>query len=379
MKYEDTFYLSLTGKNSHKVTIKAGHGNLTIGATGISKGKHDAWVDEDALISWNALEEHDHRKDIGWPRGISYEGNDNSFIEWADKRPIQGFVWKPTKDVVADLTNANIRSFELHVDKGKVDLTLSEKVSYVRIHGNLENVTFVKCPNDFALSFRSFQKRQEKPIYQLPLYPNASGARDVSVLGEVDGEPFDCSSLLQFTCMKSLCIYGNAMNLSALAKLEHLESINLQRMSNLEGMPKLETWKNLKHFYVDTIEETVGKQLKAELKVLQKEREFSEYSGVYKLKKAIWFTTEYNIPFSKWEDKKGKAAKSCLKEMRKAKSESDAHQAIVTFVTNINNLEDIETEEREGVFVAVGQLVEFSGLDIGQEMWAEWFDDVRDF
>lgn len=65
--------------------------------------------------------------------------------------------------------------------------------------------------------------------------------------------------------------------------------------------------------------------------------------------------------------------------MKKAKTESEVHDAIVNFVGTINKLSDIETSEREDTGTAVSQLIETSGLEIPQEIGQKWFDEARDF
>lgn len=88
--------------------------------------------------------------------------------------------------------------------------------------------------------------------------------------------------------------------------------------------------------------------MRAEGRKLLKEEKL-EYFSVTKLRKPIWFTTEYGIPFAGWEDKKAniatKAYKACLNQMKKAKTEGEVHDAIVNFVDAINKLSDIETSE----------------------------------
>lgn len=367
----------------HITTISTG--GLSIGANGISKGHHDAWVDADEMIDWSIFDK------IHWPgyegltlfQSLNYTGNDTTFADWFSNRPAKFFHFKPVKDVVVDLKKAQIRVFELYVNESLVDLSLGEKANYITIHGNLENVTFKNCPEEFFLSFKSFQNKQNKSVYQLPNYPVASTAKSVNIFGEVKGEPFDCESLLQFSELKSLYLSGNVTNLSALMKLEHLEKIGLSLIPDLKDMPGLATWKNLRDFFAENVEETVGKRLRDELKLLKKDRNFPAHCGVLKLRKSIWFETEYHIPFSNWEAKAAKVAtrayKNSLKEIRKKKEEADVYDAIVKLITHINELSDIDTVEREDVWIAINQLAEVSELSICPKLLEQWFDETRDF
>ena len=214
------------------------------------------------------------------------------------------------------------------------------------------------------------------------IYKSLEKTTSVEISGSPIGQAFDCKSLLQFSNLTSLNLSGNLVNLEALAELKHLERIGLRFVPDLTDMPKLTTWKSLKSFIGWNIEETAGKVLKTELNALSKEKEL-DYSNVSKLRKTIWFITEYGIPFSGWEDKSAKIAtkayKVCLKEVKKLKKENEIRKAIIEFVEVINKLPNIETSEREDVGIAVSQLVKSSVLDISEETGNKWFDEIRDF
>jgi len=378
------FDLPLTKQGTQHSSIQVGMAGLSIGSKGVSVGHHDAWVETDDIIDWSVFDRIDFpgHEDY-FIQSLHYMGNDVTFTSWTSNRPIRFFHFKPVTDVVVDLTKAQIRVFELYVSDSLVDLSLGEKANYITIHGNLENVTFKHCPEEFSLSFKSFQNRKNKSLYQLPNFPVAKTAKSISIFGEVNGEPFDCESLLQFSNLKSLYLSDNVVNVSALAKLEQLEKIGLSLILKLDEMPNLATWKHLGDFFAENVEETVGKRLRDELKLLKKDREFPAHCTVLKLRKSIWFETEYNIPFSNWEATSAKVAtkayKNSLKEMRKAKVEIDVYHAIIKLITCINELADIDTSEREDVWTAVNQLVKVSALSICQKMLEQWFDETRDF
>ncbi len=171
--------------------------------------------------------------------------------------------------------------------------------------------------------------------------------------------------------------------LEALAELVHLKRLALRYVPDLTGIPRLTTWENLNSFIGWNIEETAGKALATEYNALSKDREF-KYSGVSNLRKKIWFITSYGIPFSNWNDKKArttatKAYKTCLKGIKRAKTEDEVHMAITAFVEVLNKLPNMETSEREDAGVAVEQLVESSALNISTETGNKWFDETRDF
>lgn len=153
-------------------------------------------------------------------------------------------------------------------------------------------------------------------------------------------------------------------------------------MPAIKNMPKLSSWQNLKRFIAWNVEETAGKALKKELNDLTKQKDI-EYVSVSKLQKPIWFTTNYNLPFRAWEVSNEKAAtkayKSCLTQIKKAKTENTFREAIVTFVNVINTLPTIETSEREDVWTAINQLAETSSINVSTDLLTLWFDEARKF
>lgn len=383
--------ISLTGEKSHQVNIPAGQGSFSIGTKGISKGKYDVWVEEDSQINWAAFNElftghgqqHAERYPCGnWPRIFYYSGNDKGFIDWSSQRPIEEFHWSPQENAVVDLTKANINRFFLHTEKNKIQISTGDHIRSLFLSGDLNNIAIKECTSIPYLHFSPLCSPTEKQPYSLPSYTSLEKATSVDVSNSPLGPAFDCRSLLQFQDLTSLNLTGNVTHLEALTEWENLERIGLRFVPDLTNMPKLMSWKNLKSFIGWNIEETAGKVLRTELNQLLKEKEMN-YSSVSKLRKAIWFITEYGIPFSGWEDKNAKVAtkayKTCLKEIKKSKTESDVRQAIVGFIDAINQLSNIETSEREDVGTAVSQLIASSVLDISQETGNKWFDEIRDF
>ena len=125
-----------------------------------------------------------------------------------------------------------------------------------------------------------------------------------------------------------------------------------------------------------------GKLLRTELKKLRKERELN-YSTVSQLRKLIWFTTEYGIPFSGWTGKNAKIAvrsyKASVKKLKKAKEEQEVKEILIQFTVIFNDLPQIETTEREDIGEAVEQLRQVSSIEIDAEQAKSWFNQVRDY
>ena len=78
-------------------------------------------------------------------------------------------------------------------------------------------------------------------------------------------------------------------------------------------------------------------------------------------------------------EKATRAYKKCFDQIKKSTIEDEVHEAVSEFIQKINQLEGIETTEREDVGTAVRQLMENAPFKISDEKWMLWFDEVRDF
>lgn len=387
-----TLNISLTGYKSHQVKIPKGQGSFSIGTKGVSEGKYDVWVDQDSPINWDAFnefftsygEQHAESYPYGdWPRFFYYSGNDQGFIDWSAKRKIEELRWTPHSDAVVDLTKADITRMFISTEVHNIRLFVGDKIRDLFLLGSLDwiDIEESSCTPPY-LYFSPLCPKKETTPYQLPIFRAFEQASSVGVSNSPADGAFDCRSLLQFRNLRSLNLTGNMTNLDALSDLKQLQHIGLRYVPDLSRMPKLTVWPDLKSFIGYNIEETDGKLLRAELRKLMKEKEM-EYSSVTNLRKAIWFATEYGIPFSDWDSKNSKIAtkafKACMKEIKKTNTEDQVCDAITCFIAVINQLDNIETGEREDVWVAVTQLIESSALEISEETGRKWFDEIRDF
>ncbi|MDE6362923.1 MAG: hypothetical protein K2L86_01450 [Lachnospiraceae bacterium] len=378
------YVISLTGKDSHKVVIPAGQGTFSIGTKGISEGEYDVWVEQDSRINWDAFNEfytgygreHKEKYPYGnWPRWFYYSGNDTGFIEWSAKRRIEEFHWAIHTDLTADFADAEIGRLGLHTEENTVQIVNCEKIVHLTLSGRLENFDLKPCEK---LPYMVFCPESS----QLPVFPALVQITALDIYNTPAKAAFDCESLLQFKDLKAISLHGNLTNLSALAQLRHLESIALRYVPDLEGMPQLHSWDGLTYFIGYNIEETAGKTLRTEVRQLKKEKSM-EHASVSKLRKRVWFVTEYGMPFSEWEEKTAKKAarayKSCFNQIKKSQTEEEVHKAVIEFIGRINRLDGIETTEREDVYTAIMQLKEGAIADIPPEKWEQWFDEVREF
>ena len=381
--------LSLTEKDSHKFFIPGGQGGFSIGIKGLSEGEFDVLLDKDEIINWNCFDgyysmagyQEKNKYPYGnWPRFFYYQGNDIGFIKWSFKRRIESFYWEPQKDMMVDFTNAMIGSLTLKTNY-KIELLLGNKIRCLNLLGNLENYSIKKCDSVTSLFF---QPDYDKNLlsYKLPNYEVLKNIERIEVRVSPLSPPFDCTSLLQFPNIKELSLLGNMTNLNVLKNLKNIEKLGMWDMPNLSFMPKLESWKNLKWFVAVNIDENGGRLFRQELVSLKKSKKF-DFVSVRKLRNPLWFETNYGIPFSYWEginEKKAiNAYKKCLKNVKNSNNEEEIKIAIVDFIKKINKLENIESTERDDVYTALCTIMKNSPINIDNETWKLWFDEVRNF
>ncbi|MDM1361949.1 hypothetical protein [Myroides marinus] len=381
MQRDTPFYMSLTKENSHKVKISAGQGRFSIGTKGVTTSKCDAMVDTGDQINWNVFNDFQVPAGGNWPRVMEYHGDDTSFIAWSATREMEAMQWTPLDTTKANFTAAHIGQLTITINK-PIRIILGEKVKSVFFRGNISNLTLENYDHLEVLSFSFIPDINSTTPISLPLFTKTAHIKDINIVTKVKGQPFDCTSLLQFSNLTAVALSGNMCNLNSLESFTALEALELRYISDLSTLPALDTWTNLNYFIGWNIEEQTGKVLKKQLATLEKQRTF-KYASVSNLKKPEWFITEFGIPFGVWPTKNNKLAvkayKDALKAIKKASSIEDVQGAIKILVEVINNLPNIETTEREDTWEAVMQLVSFSTLEIEEETASKWFDQYRDF
>lgn len=379
--------ISLTEEYSHEVIIQTGQGSFSIGVKGIdNECDVDAWVDKNSKINWNAFNNCEEifkpliSPSIKWPRFFSYTGNDIGFIEWSKTRNIESFTWKPQKEINADFSNANIHN--LYIESNyKINLSFGNNVDYLDLYGNPNNYIIEKCLKTPSLGFYLKNDNTIK-LFSLPKYECFKNAEELLIEVEPNGEPFDCNSLLQFPNLKLLHLIGNMKNLSSLKNLKHLNKLGFWNVPELSDLPSLNNWNELDKIVAMNIDKNTGIRLKNELKGLQKQRKF-DFVSISKLRNKLWFETEFGLPFTSWDTSKEKKAnliyKKCLKELKSSTTKNDIKNAIIKFTNSFNKMDSIETVERDDIYRGLCQLMKNSPINIEQNTWLEWFDEVRNF
>lgn len=383
------YSLSLTGENSHIFDLQIGQGSLSIGTKGISEGKYDIWVEPGDTINWDAFNEcftyygERQKKEHpfgDWPRWIYYSGMDTGFIEWTAKRKTESFHWTPTKEVSVDMENVVISELTLNL-KHHVKITVGPKVRMLVLEGNPENAEVKTCGKAPELVFVLKDYENPDNIYRIPDFKELQDTAFVGIESSPVGDVFDCESLRQFKHVKTLNIWGNVKKTSILSELTELESIGMRYVPDMSGFPDVRSWKNLDRFIGWNIEETAGKDLRKQLKALEKEKEL-DYQ-ISQLRSKTWFATEYDNPFKNWEGTKGRKAsklyKDYLKEIKKVPDEATVKDSIIRFTEAFNTFDDLDTVEREDTYDAVRRLIMASPIEIDENIWLEWFDSTRDF
>jgi len=374
--------INLTGNKSQNIKVSPGQGSFSIGPADKNGKKFDAFADINDVIDWHVFDTYYTPAGSHWPRFFYYAGNDSGFIKWSVERPIDDFHWFPTQPMEIDFTNADIRRLFIDIGTGGMKINTGAKTRLLGISGHLSNLVFGKSDNIPALSFSpEMGKITERP-YNLPAFPTLSATTALTISCNPLGQAFDCNCLLQFPHLEQLSLHGNFYNFQILEKLKKLRYIALRYVPDLSKFPALSVWENLQSFIGWNIEEQNGKLLKAALKALSKEKKL-EYSSVSKLRKVVWFTSEYGLPFSGWEEKNAKKAirvyRLVQKEITKAKTTDDVKIAIEQFIAGINNLPGMETTEREDAATAALQLAAYSSLQIPDETTLQWFNQYSDF
>ena len=382
--------LSLTGKDSHKVKIESGQGSFAIGNNKTQNYECDVIVDESLAINWETFEGfytdagYENKNNIpfgDWPRFFFFSGNDIGFIDWSFKRKIEDFSWQPQKSMKVDFTNAKIYKLCLETKDNILELSLGENIYSLHLKGNLEKYKIKKCIKLKNVSFFPIYNNNISS-YKLPKFKALKDITDVSILVSPLSPPFDCNSLLQFPNIDKLFLIGNVTNLNSLKQLKNIEYLGIWDSPNLTNMPELSVWEKLSWFVALNIDETLGKRFKKEISMLKKSRDF-EFSSISKLRNSLWFETNYALPFREWEDKKERKAiksyKKCLKDVKNSSSVQDIEKFIVDFVREMNNFNDIDTQEREDIYLAISIIIKNSPISVEREKWEAWFNNTRDF
>lgn len=382
---------ALTPNRVYKVTTDIGQGSLYIGLEGMDKKYYDVLIEPNQPVNWDTFneyytgfgEQNKHLYPYGdFPRWFDYSGNDTGFIEWSKKREIEGFDWHPQQNIEIDFSNAQIHGLSIYAQYPTIIHSISAHSRRLYLKGNL-NLFDIQhnASDDLSLLLSPTLIKNDEP-YQIPFYPVFKTQKSLDISGKIAHQPIDCTSLLAYEELESLSLSGNIINIQALSQLKHLKSLALRYIPNLSDLIDLTEFPKLESILLWNVEEQGAKRLKTHLKEYKNQLSHLD-SHFGQLKKASWFITEYQMPFSAWEGKNAKTAvklyKNAVKALKKLDDVEQIKSIIVEFVCAFNALEQIETPEREDIGTAVLQLIKVPNLIVDNEIALQWFDEWRDY
>ncbi|MEN5208765.1 hypothetical protein ABE493_11665 [Stenotrophomonas terrae] len=388
-----SYPLDLTGPSSHTLMRTLGAGSLVIAAPG-SAGKSDLQVAPDQKINWAAFAPFATPAGSPWPRVIHYAGSDLGIFEWARQRPIEQLTWTPVlhTDTLVDASRSNIRTLAIQLDLPGANLQLlmpAQEIAanlHLSISGDIGRFSAQgQLPRSLSLAPETGSRR-ETSAFQLPDMGELHEVHELMLVNKPMGRPISLKCLSRFTQLQSLSLYGNFVDLEALAEQPQLQNLQLRYMPSLEGLPVLSCWPALDGFIAFNIEEAAGKRLRQQLKARTPQRPWTKHASVSQLRKESWWESEFGRPFSAWSKRLAKQANEAfdgaLAALASSHSLADAEAAFSEFARRFNALKGIETTERDDLGEAIWQLSSSEHavrIGVTEELAQQWFDAVRDY
>ena len=387
---DGVFPLQLTQGAAHKLKTSPGQGSLSFGPKE-QLPKADLWLAAGAPVLWSCFDPFATPAGSPWPRNFYYAGNDSGFFTWAQRRPIEGFTWYPQlqQDVHIDASQSRIRELSIHLQQsnlGHIHLKLPEQGLRLHLHGQLSQITVTGgLPDSLSLNPATSKNPADAPL-QLPDMEALKKVNTLELGNGAGKQAISLQSLLQFSELESLALWGNHSDLALLSSCAKLKALSLRLMPHLQGLPALQTWPELDFFVAYNVEEATGKRLRQQLKDRAKERPWAEHAAVSQLRKPEWWAREYGRPFSSWPAARAKMGHAAYdlaeQQLNVAQSLSDVQTALVGFTSRFNTVKGIETTEREDLGQAVNQLAQLpaaQSLGLTDEQAQQWFDENRDY
>lgn len=388
-----SYPIDLTGAASHTLVRTLGVGSLVISPPG-SAAKPDLQVAADLKINWAVFNPFATPAGSPWPRVIHYTGNDQSIFEWARQRPIEQLTWVPglDTDTVVDASQSSIRTLaiQLGVPGASLQMLLPGQEIAANLHlsisGDIGRFSVQgQLPHSLSLAPETGSRR-ETTAFQLPDMGELHDVHDLMLVNKPMARPVSLKCLSRFKHLKSLSLYGNFVDLEALAAQPQLQNLQLRYMPSLEGLPALSYWPALDGFIAFNVEEAAGKRLRQQLKTRAQLRAWTGHASVSQLRKASWWESEFGRPFSAWPKRLAKQANeafdAAVASLASAHSLADGEAAFTEFTQRFNTLKGIETAEREDLGEAIWQLSRSEHavrIGVTEELAQRWFDAARDY
>ncbi|MGE8232217.1 MAG: hypothetical protein ACN6OR_02455 [Stenotrophomonas sp.] len=388
-----SYPLDLTGAGSHTLVRTLGVGSLVI-APAAAAGKSDLQVAPDLRINWAVFNPFATPAGSPWPRVIHYTGADQSIFEWARQRPIEQLTWVPVldTDTVVDAAQSNIRTLAIQLDHAEASLQLllpGQEIAanlHLSVSGDISRFsTLGQLPRSLSLAPDTGSRRQAT-VFELPDMGELHDVHDLMLVNTPMARPISLKCLSRFMHLKSLSLYGNFVDLEALAAQPQLQSLQLRYMPSLEGLPALSCWPALDGLIAFNVEEAAGKRLRQQLKARAQQRPWTGHASVSQLREASWWESEFGRPFSAWPKRLAKQANeafdAALAALKAAQTLAEGEAALTRFTMHFNTLKGIETSERDDLGEAIWQLGRSEHalrLGVNDDLAQQWFDAARDY
>ncbi len=379
MPGSDVITVCLTGPASHRLVMDPGRGSCVIG----QGPDADLTVAPDARLDWSAFDHLDTPAGSPWPRWFTYHGDDAGFVAWAQRRPIEGFDWYPSRAHDVDAGAALIGNLLICVPDAPLRLVLPETgLAELGLSGHLEHFAAAgRPPRSLALAVRTSADRCAPPAVPAGV-PGLEGVEALRIVHRPLGQPVSLTMLRAFPSLRSVSLRGGFTDFDVLAEFPRLTSIELRFVPRIEGLPPLASFPELTRFIGWNIIDVPGKALRSELRRLGQVREL-RHASVSQLRSAEWFEHEYGLPYSGWRAPLAKRAvtahRTSQAALRACATAQEAERVLSEFVDGFNGMDGIETAEREDLAVAVVQLVTQVGTLISPQRALAVFDEVREF
>ena len=372
MPATEAIEISLTGPASHTIRVPAGQGTISIGPIEAGRRQPELLVEPNEALNWSAFDQFSVPAGYPWPRSFTYRGADTGFLSWSKRRPIESFTWSPTTPMDVDASAAGIARLLVELRNADLSVVLPHRLVDFTCSGDISLLHAewqgpAKSPSLYFYP-RTNPKTEAEPL-RLPDLPSFPHVRNIFVQVSPVRQPFDCTSLLQFSGLTSIRLLGNLANLAALSQFPAVKTLQLGDCPHLDELPTPSTWPELNDFHAASIEQDAGQRLRRHFKT----HPINNVS-ITGLRPPGWFEQNHGLPFRDWP---ATTARKATKAFRAAETASNPATGIRQFVRSINTLPGIETIEREDAAEAVALLATHHAID--EEIALGWFNEEREF
>ena len=333
----------------------------------------------DNFANWSELDK------LGALREIHYEGGNKEVLSYIEGRSfIRTLKWNKHGKKEIDISKTNLRSFIVDV-QGLEKLVVNENLRTLNFCSNGDDLykLHIQHPNQGQhLSIKINLDSEETPDFKLPHLSSLT----LSV------KNLDAQKIAEFyPNLKSLCIWGgpgNIHNIAALGQQKKLRRLQLKDLFGFtdEEFPLHKELENIENLWLTSIPAQAAKAIKKDYKDCMDIR-------ISQMRSEKWLEANMGNPFRDWEgrenipQKQAKDAfntyKKTLSKLSKISSENENMEkskvVLKEYVELFNEMQSIDTIEREEIADSFFMLLKKSGLGADGNTYMTWFDEWRDF